>query len=126
MGLKYDDYLYHRDTLEAGAPHAPSSTYTPPRSGGGVPAGTGQCLGGRNYALDGKGMVALTDMTNFADALKEGHHHGTIASSRGYPGDLYSQRRPATKAVGFDGAGSVTVLAVTTHAWGRCDPPRTG
>ena len=47
MGLKYDDYLYFRDTLEAeGALTLHPLTYTPPRSGGGVPAGTGHVPGG--------------------------------------------------------------------------------
>jgi V/A-type H+-transporting ATPase subunit B len=38
-----------------------------------------------------------------------------IPSNRGYPGDLYSQLAARyEKAVDFEGAGSVTVLAVTT------------
>jgi len=38
-----------------------------------------------------------------------------IPSTRGYPGDLYSQLAARyEKAVDFEGAGSVTVLAVTT------------
>jgi V/A-type H+-transporting ATPase subunit B len=38
-----------------------------------------------------------------------------VPSNRGYPGDLYSQLAARyEKAVDFEGAGSVTVLAVTT------------
>jgi len=38
-----------------------------------------------------------------------------VPSNRGYPGDLYSQLASRyEKAVDFEGAGSVTVLAVTT------------
>jgi V/A-type H+-transporting ATPase subunit B len=38
-----------------------------------------------------------------------------IPSNRGYPGDLYSQLASRyEKAVDFDGAGSITILAVTT------------
>jgi len=38
-----------------------------------------------------------------------------IPSNRGYPGDLYSQLAARyEKAVDFDGAGSITILAVTT------------
>jgi len=38
-----------------------------------------------------------------------------VPSNRGYPGDLYSQLAARyEKAVDFEGAGSVTILAVTT------------
>jgi V/A-type H+-transporting ATPase subunit B len=38
-----------------------------------------------------------------------------VPSNRGYPGDLYSQLAARyEKAVDFDGAGSITILAVTT------------
>ncbi len=61
-------------------------------------------------------LVLLTDMTAFADSLKEiGVALEHVPSNRGYPGDLYSQlARRYEKAVSFQGAGSVTVLAVTT------------
>ncbi len=69
------------------------------------------------FALAGKRvLVLLTDMTNFADSLKEvAVTMEQIPSTRGYPGDLYSQLAARyEKAVDFEGAGSVTVLAVTT------------
>jgi V/A-type H+-transporting ATPase subunit B len=69
------------------------------------------------FALKGKDvLVLLTDMTSFADALKEiAITMEQIPSNRGYPGDLYSQLAARyEKAVDFDGAGSITVLAVTT------------
>jgi V/A-type H+-transporting ATPase subunit B len=55
-------------------------------------------------------------MTNYADAMKEiAITMEQIPSNRGYPGDLYSQLAARyEKAVDFDGAGSITVLAVTT------------
>jgi V/A-type H+-transporting ATPase subunit B len=55
-------------------------------------------------------------MTNFCDSLKEiAITMEQIPSTRGYPGDLYSQlARRYEKAVDFDGAGSITILAVTT------------
>ncbi|MFA7054737.1 MAG: V-type ATP synthase subunit B, partial [Kiritimatiellia bacterium] len=58
----------------------------------------------------------LTDMTSFADALKEiAITMEQIPSNRGYPGDLYSQLAARyEKAVDFEGAGSITILAVTT------------
>ena len=61
-------------------------------------------------------LVLLTDMTAFADALKEiGIAMEHIPSNRGYMGDLYSQlARRYEKACDFDGAGSVTILSVTS------------
>lgn len=61
-------------------------------------------------------LVLLTDMTAFADALKEvGIALERVPSNRGYMGDLYSQlARRYEKACDFTGAGSVTILSVTT------------
>ena len=61
-------------------------------------------------------LVLLTDMTAYADAMKEiGIAMEHIPSSRGYMGDLYSQlARRYEKACDFKGAGSVTILSVTT------------
>lgn len=61
-------------------------------------------------------LVLLTDMTAYADAMKEiGIAMEHIPSNRGYMGDLYSQlARRYEKAADFKGAGSVTILSVTT------------
>jgi V/A-type H+-transporting ATPase subunit B len=61
-------------------------------------------------------LALLTDMTNYADAMKEiAITMEQIPSNRGYPGDLYSQLASRyEKAVDFEGAGSITILAVTT------------
>ena len=69
------------------------------------------------FALKGKNvLVLLTDMTNFADAMKEiAITQEQVPSNRGYPGDLYSQLASRyEKAVDFATAGSITILAVTT------------
>lgn len=66
---------------------------------------------------DGKRvLVLLTDMTAFADALKEvSIAMERVPANRGYPGDLYSQlARRYEKACDFKGSGSVTILSVTT------------
>ncbi len=120
MGLKYDDYLYLRNTLEnQGALNRSVfivHTAADP---------TVECLMvpdmalavAEKYALEGKRVLTLlTDMTNFADAKKEiAITMEQIPSNRGYPGDLYSQLASRyEKAVDFDGAGSITILAVTT------------
>lgn len=61
-------------------------------------------------------LVLLSDMTAFADALKEvGIAMERVPSNRGYLGDLYSQlAKRYEKACDFQGAGSVTILSVTT------------
>lgn len=120
MGLKYDDYLYFKDTLEeAGALNRTAMfvhTAADP---------TVECLmipdmclaAAEQFAIKGKDvLVLLTDMTNFADAMKEiAIIQEQVPSNRGYPGDLYSQLAARyEKAVDFDDAGSVTILAVTT------------
>ena len=120
MGLKYDDYLFFRNTMEehGGLSRAIFFVHT-------AADPTVECLlvpdislaVAEQFALQGKRvLVLLTDMTNFADALKEASiTMEQIPSNRGYPGDLYSQLASRyEKAVDFDVAGSITILAVTT------------
>lgn len=61
-------------------------------------------------------LVLMTDMTAYADAMKEvGISMEHVPSNRGYMGDLYSQlARRYEKACDYKGAGSVTILTVTT------------
>ncbi|MEY3287766.1 MAG: hypothetical protein RLZZ419_8 [Pseudomonadota bacterium] len=61
-------------------------------------------------------LVLLTDMTAYADAMKElGVAQELIPAVRGYMGDLYTQLASRyEKACDFKGAGSVTILSVTT------------
>ena len=119
-GLKYDDYLYFKDELEAGGALSRTIFFIHTASDPVV-----ECLMvpdislavAEKFALKGKRvLVLLTDMTNFADALKEiAITMEQVPSNRGYPGDLYSQLASRyEKAVDFEGAGSITVLAVTT------------
>jgi len=58
----------------------------------------------------------MTDMTAYADAMKEiGVSLERIPATRGYMGDLYTQlAQRYEKACDFKGAGSVTILTVTT------------
>src|SRR3989338_6040462 len=120
MGLKYDDYLFFRDTLEKQGSLSRSILFIHTASDPTV-----ECLlvpdmclaAAEQFALGGKRvLVLLTDMTNFSDALKEvAITMEQIPSNRGYPGDLYSQLASRyEKAVDFEGAGSITILAVTT------------
>jgi V/A-type H+-transporting ATPase subunit B len=61
-------------------------------------------------------LVLLTDMTAYADALKEiGIAMDQVPSNRGYIGDLYSQfAKRYEKACDYVQGGSVTILTVTT------------
>ncbi|MDM7859817.1 V-type ATP synthase subunit B [Alteromonas sp. ASW11-36] len=61
-------------------------------------------------------LVLLTDMTAYADAMKEvGIAMDRVPSNRGYMGDLYSQlARRYEKACDYAKGGSVTILSVTT------------
>ncbi|MCI4625572.1 MAG: V-type ATP synthase subunit B [Candidatus Magnetoovum sp. WYHC-5] len=61
-------------------------------------------------------LVLLTDMTAFADSLKEiSISMEKVPSNRGYPGSLYSDLAARyEKAVDIEEAGSITIIAVTT------------
>ena len=65
---------------------------------------------------DKRVLVLLTDMTAYADAMKEvGVAMESVPSNRGYMGDLYSQlARRYEKAADYKAGGSVTILSVTT------------
>lgn len=120
MGLKHDDYLFFRDTLKSHGAISRCVFFIHTASDPVV-----ECLlvpdislaVAEDFALSGKRvLVLLTDMTNFSDALKEiSITMEQVPSNRGYPGDLYSQLASRyEKAVDFDNAGSITILAATT------------
>ena len=120
MGLKHDEYLKFRNTLDQSGALAKTVMFVHTAADPVV-----ECMlvpdvslaVAEKFALEGKNvLVLLTDMTSFADAMKEiAITMEQIPSNRGYPGDLYSQLASRyEKAVDFDGAGSITILAVTT------------
>ena len=120
MGLKYDEYLKFRSTLDESGALSKTVMFVHTAADPIV-----ECMlvpdvslaVAEKFALQGKDvLVLLTDMTSFADAMKEiAITMEQIPSNRGYPGDLYSQLAARyEKAVDFDGAGSITILAVTT------------
>ena len=120
MGLKYDDYLSFKNALEnAGALNRTvmfvHTAADPTVECVMIPD---LCLAvAEQFALQDKDvLVLLTDMTNFADSLKEiAITQEQVPSNRGYPGDLYSQLAARyEKAVDFADSGSITILAVTT------------
>ena len=120
MGLKYDDFLYFKGALSKGGALSKTVMFIHTASDPTV-----ECMMipdmvlavAEQFALQNKDvLVLLTDMTNFADAMKEiAITQEQVPSNRGYPGDLYSQLAARyEKAVDFADSGSVTVLAVTT------------
>ena len=120
MGLKYDDYLFFRDTLNKSGALSRTVMFIHTAADPTVECTLVPDLSlavAEQFALQGKKvLVLLTDMTNYADALKEmAITMDQVPSNRGYPGDLYSQLAARyEKAVDFEGAGSVTILGVTT------------
>lgn len=120
MGLRHDDYLKFRQTFDDGGVLGRTIMFVHTAADPVV-----ECLlipdlclaVGERFALQGKRvLVLLTDMTAFADALKEiSIIMGVIPSNRGYPGDLYTQlAKRYEKAVDLEDAGSLTVLACVT------------
>lgn len=120
MGLKYDDYLFFKETLENAGAMSRTTMFVHTAADPTVECLMipDMCLAvAEQFALKGKDvLVLLTDMTNYADSMKEiAIIQEQVPSNRGYPGDLYSQLAARyEKAVDFADAGSVTVLAVTT------------
>lgn len=120
MGLKYDDFLFFKDTLEKSGAMGHTVMFIHTAADPTVECTLVPDLSlavAERFALDGKRvLVLLTDMTNFADAQKEtAITMEQVPSNRGYPGDLYSCLASRyEKAVDFDGLGSVTILSVTT------------
>ena len=121
MGLIYDDYHFFKESLGKSGAASKAVMFVHQSSDPVI-----ECLLVPDMALavaekfavqEGKKvLVLLTDMTAYADALKEvGVAMEKIPSNRGYMGDLYSQlARRYEKACDFKGAGSVTIITVTT------------
>nr|WP_307888603.1 V-type ATP synthase subunit B [Borreliella garinii] len=120
MGLKHDDYLTFKDSLEKGGALSRTIFFVHTANDSVVESLTVPDISlsvAEKFALKGKKvLVLLTDMTNFADAMKEiSITMEQVPSNRGYPGDLYSQLAYRyEKAIDFEGAGSITILTVTT------------
>jgi len=129
MGLRYDDYQAFIDNAEKCGFMEKTVMFihkaTDP---------TVECLlvpdmalaCAEQFAVKGKSvLVLLTDMTAFADAIKEVMiTMDQIPSNRGYPGSLYSDLASRyEKAVDIDGSGSITLISVTTMPGGDVTHP---
>ncbi|HMO28026.1 V-type ATP synthase subunit B [Enterovirga sp.] len=130
LGLTFDDYWRFRSTFEDAGVFARTVMFVnqaadPPLERLLVPD---MALAvAEHFAVEEKKrvLVLMTDMTAFADALKElGIAMERVPSNRGYLGDLYSQlARRYEKAASFEGGGSVTILTVTTMPGGDVTHP---
>ena len=121
LGLIFDDYHFFRSAFEKAGVFARTTMFVNLASDPIVERllvlDMAMSVAERFAVEKGKRvLVLLTDMTAYADALKEiGISMEQIPAVRGYMGDLYSQlARRYEKACDFHGAGSVTVLTATT------------
>jgi V/A-type H+-transporting ATPase subunit B len=121
MGLIFDDYYSFRTAFEDAGVFARTVMYVNLASDPIVERllvpDMALAVAERFAVEEGKrALVLLTDMTAYADALKEvGIAMDQVPSNRGYMGDLYSQlARRYEKACDYAQGGSVTILTVTT------------
>ncbi|MBA4416542.1 MAG: V-type ATP synthase subunit B [Syntrophus sp. (in: bacteria)] len=120
IGLKHDEYLKFRRAFEESGISSRTIMFVHTASDPVVERLLVPDLAlavAEQFGVKGKRvLVLLTDMTAFADAMKEiAISMDQVPSNLGYPGSLYSDLASRyEKAVDFEGAGSITILAVTT------------
>lgn len=129
MGLRFDDYQAFIDNAENAGSMEKTVMFIHKATDPAV-----ECLlvpdmalaCAEKFATEGKDvLVLLTDMTAFADAIKEIMiTMDQVPSNRGYPGSLYSDLAARyEKAVDIDGSGSITIISVTTMPGGDVTHP---
>lgn len=129
MGLRFDDYQAFIDNAEYSGSMEKTVMFIHQATDPAV-----ECLLVPDMALacaekfateDKDVLVLLTDMTAFADAIKEIMiTMDQVPSNRGYPGSLYSDLAARyEKAVDIDGSGSITIISVTTMPGGDVTHP---
>ncbi len=129
MGLRYDDYQAFIDNAEQAGSMEKTVMFIHKATDPAV-----ECLLVPDMALacaeyfatrDKDVLVLLTDMTAFADSIKEIMiTMDQVPSNRGYPGSLYSDLASRyEKAVDIDGSGSITLISVTTMPGGDVTHP---
>lgn len=129
MGLRFDDYQSFIDNAEKSGSLNKTIMFIHRVTDPAV-----ECLLVPDMALacaekfatqDKDVLVLLTDMTSFADSIKEIMiTMDQVPSNRGYPGSLYSDLASRyEKAVDIDGSGSITIISVTTMPGGDVTHP---
>ncbi len=121
MGLIFDDFHFFRETFENEGAFAKTVMFVNQASDPIVERLLAPDMAlkvAERFAVEEnkRVLVLMTDMTAYADALKEiGVAMERVPSNRGYMGDLYSQLAIRyERACDYKGAGSVTILSVTT------------
>lgn len=130
LGLIFDDYHYFRTQFEEAGVFARTVMFCNLASDPIVERllvlDMALAVAERFAVEEGKRVLVLaTDMTAYADAMKEvGISMERVPANRGYMGDLYTQlARRYEKACDYKGAGSVTILSVTTMPGGDVTHP---
>jgi len=129
MGLRFDDYQAFISNAEKSASIDKTSMFIHLATDPVV-----ECIlvadmalaAAEKFAIEGNDvLVLLTDMTAFADSIKEiSITMDQIPSNRGYPGSLYSDLASRyEKAVDIEGSGSITIVSVTTMPGGDVTHP---
>jgi len=129
MGLRFDDYQSFINNAEKSASIDKTVLFIHLATDPAV-----ECIlvpdmalaSAEKFAVEGNNvLVLLTDMTAFADAIKEiSITMDQIPSNRGYPGSLYSDLASRyEKAVDIEGSGSITIVSVTTMPGGDVTHP---
>jgi V/A-type H+-transporting ATPase subunit B len=129
MGLRFDDYQAFITNAERSGSAGKTVMFIHQATDPAV-----ECLLVPDMALacaekfavqDKNVLVLLTDMTAFADAIKEiAITMDQVPSNRGYPGSLYSDLAARyEKAVDIDGSGAITIISVTTMPGGDVTHP---
>lgn len=129
MGLRFDDYQAFIDNAEKSGSLDKTIMFIHRATDPAV-----ECLlvpdmalaCAEHFAIEDKDvLVLLTDMTAFADSIKEIMiTMDQVPSNRGYPGSLYSDLASRyEKAVDIDGSGSITIISVTTMPGGDVTHP---
>ena len=120
VGLKYDEYHYFKQRIEdAGSQNRTIMFIHTHREAivEGLMVPDLALAVAERFALQGKNVfVLLSDMTQWSDYLRQvANAQDQIPANQGYPGDLYSQLASRyEKAADIEGAGSLTILGVTT------------
>jgi V/A-type H+-transporting ATPase subunit B len=129
IGLKFDEYIFFKRTFEAGGVMDRTVMFIHTAADPVVErllVPDMALAAAEQFGIEGKRvLVLLTDLTAFSDALKEiSVAMEQVPSNLGYPGSLYSELAARyEKAVDFDGAGSITILAVTSMPGGDVTHP---
>lgn len=129
MGLRFDDYQSFIDNAEKAGSIEKTVMFIHQATDPAV-----ECIlvpdmalaVAEKFAVSGKNvLVLMTDMTAYADAIKEiAITMDQIPSNRGYPGSLYSDLAfRYEKAVDIEGSGSITIISVTTMPGGDVTHP---